>query len=116
MDNNKTSNTKVTVIFNGEDYSTPCVKGAAPEWKKILDPFKFDSLKPLQVNLFHDPGMFSRSLPIGEVTIADLSSIFIAPNTWALKNDYIIQGNGTGIVTLWIGFVGEKDKDNLTKI
>jgi hypothetical protein len=47
MDNNKTSNTKVTVIFNGDDYSSSCVKGAAPEWKKILDPFKFDSLKPL---------------------------------------------------------------------
>ena len=47
MDNNKVSNVKVTVIFNGDDKSTPVVKGAAPEWKKILDPFKLDVLKPL---------------------------------------------------------------------
>lgn len=47
MDSNKTSNVKVTVIFNGEEKSTTAVKGAAPEWKKILDPFKLDTLKPL---------------------------------------------------------------------
>lgn len=47
MDSNKTSNVKVTVIFNGEEKSTTTVKGAAPEWKKILDPFKLDTLKPL---------------------------------------------------------------------
>jgi hypothetical protein len=42
------------------------------------------------VNLFHDPGVFSKCIPIGEVAIQDLSPIFTAPNTWAIKNDYII--------------------------
>ncbi|CAD8178807.1 unnamed protein product [Paramecium octaurelia] len=37
MDNNKASNVKVTAIFNGDEKTTT-------EWKKIFDPFKFDTL------------------------------------------------------------------------
>jgi hypothetical protein len=39
LDGGKSSNTKISVIYDGDSKSTPKVKGANPCWELVLDAF-----------------------------------------------------------------------------
>lgn len=95
LDGGKSSNTKCTIECNGNEDSTPKIKGTNPQWKLVLKPFalkcdKVTDVKPLYLRLDHDPGMLSTCKFIGDVVVSDLATLFTSPNTWAIKQNYML--------------------------
>ena len=80
LEDGKTSNTKCTMEYEGEQ-STVKVKGVAPVWNSIMKgviskSLKIEDVKPIYIKLEHDPGMLSTSKFMGDAIIKDLGLIF----------------------------------------